>query len=58
MTEQNINMRGLLLAGMIIGALGVLDDLVISQASAVFELHTTNPELGLSDTLSAGDEYR
>jgi uncharacterized membrane protein len=46
MTSQNINMRGLLLAGMIIGALGVLDDLVISQASAVFELHATNQELG------------
>ncbi|MRS04624.1 YibE/F family protein, partial [bacterium] len=45
-TSQNINMRGLLLAGMIIGALGVLDDLVISQASAVFELHATNQELG------------
>jgi len=47
MTSQNINMRGLLLAGMIIGALGVLDDLVISQASAVFELHSSNHELGL-----------
>lgn len=46
LTSQNINMRGLLLAGMIIGALGVLDDLVISQASAVFELHSTNQELG------------
>jgi len=46
-TSQNINMRGLLLAGMIIGALGVLDDLVISQASAIFELHAVNPELGL-----------
>jgi len=46
MTSQNINMRGLLLAGMIIGALGVLDDLVISQSSAVFELHSTNQDLG------------
>jgi len=44
--SQNINMRGLLLAGMIIGALGVLDDLVISQASAIFELHAVNPDLG------------
>ncbi len=42
---QNINMRGLLLAGMLIGSLGVLDDLVISQASAVFELHATNSAL-------------
>jgi uncharacterized membrane protein len=38
-----INLRGLLLGGMIIGALGVLDDLVTTQASAVFELHHANP---------------
>ncbi|MEW6241676.1 MAG: YibE/F family protein [Chloroflexota bacterium] len=43
----SINLRGLLLGGMIIGALGVLDDLVTTQASAVFELHTANPDLGL-----------
>ena len=30
---------GLVLGGMLIGALGVLDDLVITQASAVFELY-------------------
>ena len=41
--ENSINMRGLLLGGMIIGALGVLDDLVTTQASAVFELHHANP---------------
>ncbi len=42
-----VDLRGLLLGGMIIGALGVLDDLVITQASAVFELHLANPALGL-----------
>ena len=50
LVQQNaaqINLRGLLLAGMLIGALGVLDDLVISQASAVFELHAANASLGL-----------
>jgi len=41
-----INLRGLLLGGMIIGALGVLDDLVTTQASAVFELHHANPNFG------------
>ncbi|MDP1715625.1 MAG: YibE/F family protein [Anaerolineales bacterium] len=44
--ETPINLRGLLLGGMIIGALGVLDDLVTTQASAVFELHHANPALG------------
>jgi uncharacterized membrane protein len=43
MLNTPINLRGLLLGGMIIGALGVLDDLVTTQASAVFELHHANP---------------
>jgi len=42
----NINLRGLLLGGMIIGALGVLDDLVSSQSAAVFEIYDANPALG------------
>ncbi|MEW6285017.1 MAG: YibE/F family protein [Chloroflexota bacterium] len=46
MLDAQINLRGLLLGGMIIGALGVLDDLVTTQASAVFELHHANPSLG------------
>jgi hypothetical protein len=48
MLNTQINLRGLLLGGMIIGALGVLDDLVTTQASAVFELHHANPSLGFS----------
>ena len=39
----SINLRGLVLGGMLIGALGVLDDLVIMQASLTFELHALNP---------------
>lgn len=46
MLDTEINLRGLLLGGMIIGALGVLDDLVTTQASAVFELHHANESLG------------
>jgi uncharacterized membrane protein len=46
-SAQPISMRGLLLAGMLIGSLGVLDDLVISQASAVFELHSANSKLSM-----------
>jgi uncharacterized membrane protein len=41
---QSLDVRGLLLGGIIIGALGVLDDLVISQVSAVFELYNTDPK--------------
>lgn len=43
MLEVPIDLRGLLLGGMIIGALGVLDDLVTTQASATFELYGANP---------------
>jgi uncharacterized membrane protein len=46
MLNAQINLRGLLLGGMIIGALGVLDDLVTTQASAVFELYQANESLG------------
>lgn len=45
-TNLNIDVRGLLLAGIIIGALGVLDDVVISQVSIVEELRKANQQLG------------
>ena len=45
--DININMRGLVLAGMLIGAMGALDDLVITQVSVVFELHAADFGLGL-----------
>ncbi|MCB2209849.1 YibE/F family protein [bacterium] len=44
LTGNTLNTRSLLLAGVLIGTLGVLDDLVISQASAVFELFRSKPE--------------
>lgn len=40
-----INFKGLLLAGIIIGALGVLDDIVIAQVAAVRELAETDARL-------------
>jgi uncharacterized membrane protein len=41
-----VNFQGLLLAGMVIGALGVLDDVTISQSSTVMALRGANPALG------------
>jgi uncharacterized membrane protein len=41
-----VDARGLLLAGMVIGALGVLDDVTVTQTSAVWELRQANPQLG------------
>ena len=40
----NLDPRGLLLAGIVIGSLGVLDDVTVTQVSAVSELHRTRPE--------------
>ncbi|HZA84106.1 MAG TPA: YibE/F family protein, partial [Actinomycetes bacterium] len=41
-----ISLRGLLLAGIILGGLGVLDDVTVSQASLVFELRRADPGAG------------
>lgn len=40
-----LDLRGLVLAGLIIAALGVLDDVTVSQASTVFALHDTDRRL-------------
>ncbi|MFF3860427.1 YibE/F family protein [Streptomyces sp. NPDC002209] len=42
----DIDMSGLLLAGVIIGSLGVLDDVTVTQTSAVWELHQADPSMG------------
>lgn len=49
-----IDARGLLLAGIVIGTLGVLDDVTVTQASAVGEVHNANPDLGLRDMYQSG----
>lgn len=41
-----MNLQGLVLGGIIIGSLGVLDDVTITQASAVWELRAANPSYG------------
>lgn len=42
-SAQQVNLQGLLLGGIIIGTLGVLDDVTVTQASAVWELRIANP---------------
>ncbi|MFT7838658.1 YibE/F family protein [Saccharothrix sp. BKS2] len=51
---HGIDTRGLLLAGTIIGALGVLDDVTVTQTSAVWELRRANPALGFGELYAAG----
>jgi len=45
-SADSINLQGLILAGIIIGSLGVLDDVTVTQASAVWELRKANPAWG------------
>lgn len=42
----DIEVRGLLLAGIIIGSLGVLDDVTVTQTAAVWELKEADPSAG------------
>ena len=50
----SIDMSGLLLAGVIIGSLGVLDDVTVTQTSAVWELHDAKPTMGWRGLYRAG----
>ena len=43
--DYSFDLRGLLLAGMVIGALGVLDDTVVSQVSLVKEIIHAKPDM-------------
>jgi uncharacterized membrane protein len=45
---SGVSLRGLLLAGMVIGALGVLADTTVTQASTVIALRAANPSLGFA----------
>jgi len=45
----DIDPRGILLAGIVIGSLGVLDDVTVTQVSAVWELHRSRPSAGRGD---------
>ena len=60
-TTGNLSVQGLLLAGMVIGALGVLDDLTVSQSSTVMALRRANPALGFrqlfTSALAVGHDH-
>ncbi len=46
---SKLNMQGVFLAGIIIGTLGILDDVTISQASIVKQLKVANPTLSKTE---------
>ncbi len=47
LASQDVSLKGLILGGVIIGTLGVLDDVTVTQVSAVWELHQANPTMGV-----------
>ncbi|MBI2168613.1 MAG: YibE/F family protein [Actinobacteria bacterium] len=49
-----IDLAGLMLAGVVIGALGALDDMTVTQASAVWELRGADPEMPTAELYAAG----
>jgi uncharacterized membrane protein len=51
---ESIDLRGLLLAGLVIGALGVLDDVTVTQTAAVWELADADPTASRRSLFSAG----
>lgn len=52
-TAEALDPRGVLIAGIVLGALGVLDDVTVTQVSAVNELRAANPTMSRRDTYRA-----
>jgi uncharacterized membrane protein len=59
--EGHVSLQGLVVAGIVVGALGVLDDVTVSQASTVLALRRANPALGfrrlLGEALAVGRDH-
>ncbi|MGB0994320.1 MAG: YibE/F family protein, partial [Acidimicrobiales bacterium] len=50
----DINLAGLLLGGAVIGTLGALDDITVTQVAAVSEIHDRRPDLTVSELVASG----
>jgi uncharacterized membrane protein len=59
--SASISIKGLLLASIIIGFLGILDDITISQSAIAFELYATDPKLSFKKlyqkTMNVGKDH-
>ncbi len=51
---ENLDVRGLLLGGAIIGALGALDDVTVTQVATVAELRNRRPDLPTRELVTSG----
>lgn len=52
--QGTINIRSLMLAGIIVGTLGVLDDVTVGQVSTVRQLKKANPKMKIKDLYQHG----
>jgi uncharacterized membrane protein len=53
---KNINFQGLLLAGIVIGTLGVLDDIVVSQVETISQIKKATPKINKKALLKMANE--
>ncbi len=51
---EGLNVSGLLLGGAIIGALGALDDVTVTQVATVAELRARRPDLATAELVASG----
>jgi uncharacterized membrane protein len=49
-----LDVRGLLLAGIVIGAVGILDDVTVTQVSTVYEIREADPAMPVRELYRAG----
>jgi uncharacterized membrane protein len=52
--DPTLNFSGLVLAGIVVAGLGVLNDVTITQASAIWQLHEVSPEMTWRELFNRG----
>ena len=52
--SDDINLSGLLLGGAVLGALGALDDVTVTQVATVAEIRRHNPTLSTTELMASG----
>jgi uncharacterized membrane protein len=52
--DGNVNLVSLLLAGILLGVLGILDDITTGQTAAIEEIHRANPAVSFAELYRSG----
>lgn len=53
-TDQKINLQGLLLAGILLGTLGILDDITLAQTAVIEQLKAVHPKITFLELYNRG----